>query len=77
MNQQTETRGSWARVATADDIHCSIDPPPDYAGIAAAAGEAIGIKVEKPDEIIPALDRALEVVKSGRQALLDVWLPKF
>ena len=66
-----------ASIATADDIHCSIDPPPDYAGIAAAAGGALGIKVEKSDDILPALDRALEAVKSGRQALLDVWLPKF
>ena len=66
-----------ASIATADEIHCSIDPPPDYAGIATAAGDALGIKVEKPEEIIPALDKALEAVRSGRQALLDVWLPKF
>ena len=66
-----------ASIATADDIHCSIDPPPDYAGIAQAAGNAVGIKVETTEELIPALDKALEAVKSGRQALLDVWLPKF
>jgi acetolactate synthase I/II/III large subunit len=68
-----------ASIATADEIHCSIDPPPDYAGIARAAsgGGALGIKVETPVEVIPALERALEAVKEGRQALLDVWLPKF
>jgi acetolactate synthase-1/2/3 large subunit len=66
-----------ASIATADDIHCSIDPPPDYAGIAIAAGDALGIKVEKPEEIKPALEKALAAVRSGRQALLDVWLPKF
>jgi acetolactate synthase-1/2/3 large subunit len=66
-----------ASIATADDIHCSIDPPPDYAGIARAAGNAVGIKVEKPEEVVPALEAALDAVKSGRQALLDVWLPKF
>jgi acetolactate synthase-1/2/3 large subunit len=68
-----------ASIATADDIHCSIDPPPDYAGIARAAsgGSALGIKVESPAEVIPALEKALEAVKGGRQALLDVWLPKF
>jgi acetolactate synthase I/II/III large subunit len=68
-----------ASIATADDIHCSIDPPPDYAGIAIAAsgGTALGIKVETPAEVIPALEKALEAVKGGRQALLDVWLPKF
>jgi acetolactate synthase-1/2/3 large subunit len=66
-----------ASIASADDIHCSIDPPPDYAGIARAAGNAVGIKVEKPEEIGPALDEALKTLKSGRQALLDVWLPKF
>jgi len=68
-----------ASIATADDIHCSIDPPPDYAGIAVAAssGTALGIKVETPAEVIPALEKALEAVRGGRQALLDVWLPKF
>jgi acetolactate synthase I/II/III large subunit len=63
-------------IATADDIHVSIDPPPDYAGIAAAAGNAVGIKVETTAEVIPALEKAIETVKAGRQALLDVWLPK-
>jgi thiamine pyrophosphate-dependent acetolactate synthase large subunit-like protein len=58
-------------------IHCSIDPPPDYVGIAAAAGGAVGWKVEKVEDLVPALENALEAVKGGNQALLDVWLPKF
>jgi acetolactate synthase I/II/III large subunit len=66
-----------ASVATADDIHCSIDPPPDYVGIAKAAGDAVGFKVETPEEVAPALDKAISAVKSGKQAILDVWLPKF
>jgi acetolactate synthase I/II/III large subunit len=69
----------WASRATADGIHCSIDPPPDYVGIAiaAAAGNAVGWKVETVEELVPALEKALEAVKNGRQAILDVWLPKF
>jgi hypothetical protein len=51
------------------------------AGIARATGNAVGIKVETigetTGELIPASDKALEAVKSGRQALLDMWLPKF
>jgi acetolactate synthase I/II/III large subunit len=61
----------------ADDIHCSIHPPPDYVRIATAAGDALCIKVGKPDEIIPALDRALKALRLEHQALLDVRLAKF
>jgi acetolactate synthase-1/2/3 large subunit len=67
----------WASKATADGIHCSIDPPPDYVGIAVAAGGAVGWKVEMVEELVPALDKGLEAVKGGKQALVDIWLPKF
>ena len=66
-----------ASQVTADDIHCSIDPPPDYAGIAAAAGGAFGIKVDKCSDIVPALKKAKEVLATGRGVLIDLWLQKF
>ena len=62
---------------SSDDVHCSIDPPPDYAGIAAAAGGALGIKVGTSDEVKPAIEKALATVKQGQSVLLDVMLPKF
>jgi acetolactate synthase I/II/III large subunit len=63
-----------ASIATANDMHVQ---PPDSAGIARAPANAAGIKVETTEELVPALDKALEAVKSGRQALIDVWLSKF
>jgi len=43
----------------------------DYAKIAEGMG-GHGERVEKPDEIIPAIKRALKAMKSGKPALLDV-----
>jgi len=48
-----------------------ITPSPDYAMIARAC-QAYGEVVEDPAEVKPALGRALEQVKAGRSALLDV-----
>jgi acetolactate synthase-1/2/3 large subunit len=48
-----------------------ITPSPDYAFIARAC-QAYGERVEDPVEVKPALGRALEQVKTGRSALLDV-----
>ncbi|MDJ1157049.1 thiamine pyrophosphate-requiring protein [Chelatococcus sp. SYSU_G07232] len=60
----------------ADDIGVSFDPPPDYAGIAAAAGGAYTAVVRRPDEVEAALDRALHAVRvEKRCAVLDMWLP--
>jgi acetolactate synthase-1/2/3 large subunit len=58
-----------------DDIGVAFDPPPDYAGIAAAAGGAFARMVKRPDELDSALEEALHVVRAeGRAAVLDVWL---
>jgi acetolactate synthase I/II/III large subunit len=46
----------WARKTTADGNHCSIDPPPDYVGIAVTAGDAVGWKVERVEGLVPAFD---------------------
>ena len=45
---------------------------PDYAVIAHGAG-AFGRKVTKSDEVIPAINEALEAVRGGRPAVLDVY----
>jgi acetolactate synthase-1/2/3 large subunit len=50
-----------------------IKPSPDYKRIAEAF-DAHGETVEKPDQIKPALKRALQQVSEGRSALLDVRL---
>ena len=59
-----------------EDIGTSFDPPPDYGGIAAAAGSAHPEIVRRPDEVGPALERALRAVReAGRCAVVDAWLP--
>jgi acetolactate synthase-1/2/3 large subunit len=60
----------------ANEIGVTFDPPPDYAGIAAAAGGAFARQVHRADEVEDALDQALAAVKrEKRAAVLDVWLP--
>ena len=51
----------------------AITPRPNYAMIAEAFG-AYGEQVEEPDDIEPALNRALQQIAQGRAALLDVIL---
>ncbi|MDN5928990.1 MAG: thiamine pyrophosphate-requiring protein [Hyphomicrobiales bacterium] len=59
----------------ANDLDLSFDPPPDYAGIAKAAGGAYARKVERPEELEKAVAEALRVVREEkRSAVLDVWL---
>jgi len=48
-----------------------IKPPPDYALIAQACG-AYGRMVEDPADVLPALRDALDQVRRGRPAVLDV-----
>jgi acetolactate synthase-1/2/3 large subunit len=58
------------------DIGTSFDPPPDYGGIAAAAGGAHAELVRRRDEVEPALERALRVVSQEKRcAVIDAWLP--
>jgi len=60
----------------ANTLDVAFDPPPDYAGIAAAAGDAFALTVRRPDELEQAVARAFEVVrKEKRSAVLDVWVP--
>ena len=61
----------------ANDLDLSFDPPPDYAGIARAAGGAHARKVERPEEVEEAVAEAFRVVREEkRAAVLDVWLPQ-
>ncbi len=60
----------------ANSLDIAFDPPPDYAGIAAAAGGAHAAKITTPEEVDVAIAEALRVVREEkRAAVLDVWLP--
>src|SRR5579872_4449072 len=59
----------------AQDIDVAFDPPPDYSGIAAAAGGAFARIVKKVDDVESAVADALKVVREEKRcAVLDVWL---
>jgi acetolactate synthase-1/2/3 large subunit len=52
------------------------DPCPNYSGEAAASG-AYGEKVTDPNEVAPAIRRALAAMeRDGVPAVLDMWMPK-
>jgi acetolactate synthase-1/2/3 large subunit len=60
----------------AEDLDLSFDPPPDYAGVAAAAGGAFARTVKSAEALDGALRDALRAVREERRAaVLDVWLP--
>jgi acetolactate synthase I/II/III large subunit len=59
----------------AEDLDLSFDPPPDYSGIAAAAGGAYARVVKHPHDVEAAVAEGLRVVlEEQRCAVLDVWL---
>jgi acetolactate synthase-1/2/3 large subunit len=59
----------------AEDLDLSFDPPPDYSGIAAAAGGAYARVVKHPHDVEAAVAEGLRVVlEEERCAVLDVWL---
>ena len=59
----------------AEDLDLSFDPPPDYSGIAAAAGGAYARVVKRPQDVDAAVAEGLKVVlEEQRCAVLDVWL---
>jgi acetolactate synthase-1/2/3 large subunit len=65
-----------SHASKAADIGVSFDPPPDYAGIAAAAGGAFARCVRDPQELIPALEAGFKAVREERRcAVIDVYLP--
>ena len=59
----------------AEDLDLSFDPPPDYSGIAAAAGGAYARVVKHPHDVEAAVAEGLRVMlEESRCAVLDVWL---
>ena len=54
-------------------VGTDLAPAPRYDLLAAVVG-AIGERVDAPDEVLPALRRGLEHVRSGRSVILDVIL---
>jgi acetolactate synthase-1/2/3 large subunit len=60
----------------ANEIGVTFDPPPDYAGIAAAAGGAHAATIRRAADLEGAVAAAVHVVRHERRcAVLDVWLP--
>jgi acetolactate synthase-1/2/3 large subunit len=59
----SEKAGDW--------VGAKISPPPDYAMIAKAC-YGYGKMVEEPSELLPALKDALDQVRNGNAAVLDV-----
>ena len=51
-----------------DDIGISFDSPPDYAGIAAAAGGAHGETIKRVDEVEAAIARAVKAVREEKRS---------
>ena len=59
----------------AADLDLSFDPPPDYSGIAAAAGGAFARVVKRAQDVEPVVAEGLKaVLEEKRCAVLDVWL---
>ena len=64
------------RASAAENLDVTFNPPPDYAGIAAAAGGALAQTVREPAQLEAALKEAFRVVREEKRcAVLDVWLP--
>lgn len=62
--------------ARAERLDVSFEPPPDYAGIAAAAGGALALSVSRADEVDDVIQRALAAVREERRcAVIEICLP--
>ncbi|MEW9670952.1 thiamine pyrophosphate-requiring protein [Ammoniphilus sp. 3BR4] len=59
-----------------DQFWVNFDPRADLSKVAEAAGGAYARKVEKPSELMEAIISALQAVKEGRSAVLDIYLPQ-
>jgi acetolactate synthase-1/2/3 large subunit len=55
-----------------DDIAIGFEPAPDYGGIAAAAGGAHAERIQRVDEVGPAIERAIRAVREEKRcAVID------
>lgn len=70
-------KDGYSSKVTSDQLNVTFDPPVDHAQVAVAAGAGFGVTVKKSSEIDAALKKALETVKGGSAAVVDIWLPKF
>ncbi|MUG72173.1 thiamine pyrophosphate-requiring protein [Paenibacillus validus] len=59
-----------------DQFWVNFDPTAELAKVAEAAGGAYARVVEKPGELMEAIVSALQIVREGRSAVLDVRLPQ-
>ena len=48
-----------------------ISPPTDYAGLARLYG-GLGVRVERPEEVRPAFEEAIQATRAGRTALVQL-----
>ena len=64
-------KGLFREKHDVDNMGADIPTPPDYATIAQAC-HAYGRRVEDPGEVVEALEEALDEVRGGRPAVLDV-----
>ena len=62
-----------AAVRTGNYMATDIQPPPDYAMIAESCG-ALGVTLREPGEVEAGLRAAVEAVRGGRSAVVDVIL---
>jgi acetolactate synthase I/II/III large subunit len=60
----------------AEELDIRFEPPPDYSGIAAAAGGAHAEIVREPGQLGPALQRSLQAIREGHCAVIDAWLER-
>ena len=61
----------------AEDLDLSFDPPPDYSGLAAAAGGAFARMVKRPQDVEAAVAQGLRAVREEQRcAVIDVWLSR-
>ena len=65
--------GGFAEKGGANSLAISIAPRPDYPKLVEAYG-GWGRAVDRPEEVIPAIQQSIQAVNEGRPALLDVSL---
>ena len=77
-SRHNATRRSWTRhypegagPRNENFVGVDIDPSPDY-DVLVQACRGYGERVEEPDQVLPALERALEHVRNGQAAVLDM-----
>jgi acetolactate synthase-1/2/3 large subunit len=73
----TELVHAGGSAALVDRFWATMTAGMDLAGVAAAAGGALGLRVERPGELGPALEEGLHAVRGGRCAVVDVKVEPF